>query len=177
MTADRPPRRIWIVGPCGSGKSHVADLLAARAGVPAVHLDDLHFEPGWVEVPDHEMRVEVDAATAAPGWVVDGNYGGVARDLRRRADLVVWLDLPFRTTFPRVVARTFSRWARRETCCSGNREGFRDTFLSRQSIFWWAITTHRRTRRKLEDELASQPHVRLRSPRDVSAFLARAAAR
>jgi adenylate kinase family enzyme len=165
------PPRIWVVGPCGSGKSHVADLLAARAGTSAVHIDDLHWKPGWVASSSDELRPRIDAATAGPRWVVDGNYGSVSRDFRPRADLVVWLDLPFTTTFPRLVGRTFRRWARKETCCNGNRESLRTTFLSRESVLRWAITTHRRTRRKLTEELASRPHVRLRSRREVALFL------
>jgi adenylate kinase family enzyme len=176
MKADSPPRRIWIVGPSGSGKSYTADMLAARAGVPAVHLDDIHWNPGWVESTDDEMRPRVEAATSGPGWVVDGNYTRIAGDLRERADLVLWLDLPFRVTFLRVVSRTFGRLARRETCCNGNRESLRETLLSPQSVLWWAITTHLRTRRRLGAELASKPHVRLRSPREVAEFLARATA-
>src|SRR5262245_550885 len=170
MAGPLPPR-IWIVGPCGSGKSYTADLLAARAGVPAVHLDDIHWNPGWVESTDEEMRPRVDAATAGPGWVADGNYTRIARDLRDRADLVVWLDLPFRTTFPRVVSRTFGRLARREVCCNGKYESLRETLLSPKSVLWWSITTHLRTRRRLEAELASKAHVRLRSARAVAAFL------
>ncbi len=171
------PRRIWIVGPCGAGKSYTADLLAAHAGVPAVHLDDLHWKPGWVASTADEMRPKVDAATAGPGWVVDGNYGRVSDDLRRRADLVIWLDLPFRTTFPRVVSRTFRRLIRGEACCNGNRESVREAFFSRQSVLWWAIKMHLRTRRKLEDELATTPHVRLRSAQEAAAFLENSMAR
>jgi adenylate kinase family enzyme len=172
MTASELPARVWIVGPCGSGKSWLADRLAARAGVPAVHLDDLQHLPGWRQTPPDELRAKIDAATSGPAWVADGNYGTVVRELRARADLVVWLDLPFHVTFARVVSRTLRRAITRELCCNGNRESLVTAFFRRDSILLWAITTHRRTRRNLDRQVAAIPHVRLRTRRAVAEFVA-----
>jgi adenylate kinase family enzyme len=166
------PPRVWIVGPCGSGKSWLADRLAVLRGVPAVHLDDLHHLPGWRESPPEELRAKVDAATRGPAWVADGNYSTVIADLRARADLTVWLDLPFHVTFPRVVSRTLRRAFTGELCCNGNRESLVTAFFRRDSILLWSITTHRRTRRGLGQRLATLPHVRLRTRRDVAEFIA-----
>jgi len=168
------PPRVWIVGPCGSGKSWLCERLASRRGVPAVHLDDLHHLPGWRQALPEELHAKVEAATRGPAWVADGSYGSVIADLRGRADLVVWLDLPFRVTFPRVVSRTFRRAFTGELCCNGNRESLVTAFLRKDSIFLWAITTHRRTRGRLAEQLAPLPHVRLRTRRAVAEFVASA---
>ena len=58
----------------------------------------------------------------------------------------------------------------------GTGEGVADTFFSRESMFVWAIRSHLPCRRKLSDDMASRPHVRLRSGREVAAFLAGATA-
>jgi adenylate kinase family enzyme len=39
--------RLWIVGPPGSGKSILADRLGALLSCPVVHLDEIHWLPGW----------------------------------------------------------------------------------------------------------------------------------
>jgi len=168
------PPRVWIVGPCGSGKSWLSERLALHRGVPAVHLDDLHHLPGWRQALPEVLHAKVEEATRGPSWVADGNYSTVIADLRARADLVVWLDLPFRVTFPRVVRRTLRRAFTGELCCNGNRESLVTAFFRRDSILLWAITTHRRTRRGLAQRLASLPHVRLRTRRAVAEFVASA---
>ena len=140
--------------------------------MPAIHLDDLHHLPGWRESPPEELRAKVDAATRGAAWVADGNYGSVIADLRARADLVVWLDLPFHVTFRRVVSRTLRRSITGELCCNGNRESLVTAFFRRDSILLWAITTHLRTRRRLTEQVASIPHVRLRTRRAVAEFVA-----
>lgn len=165
--------RLWVVGPPGSGKSLLSDRLAALLSCPAVHLDELFWLPGWEVSDPFEFREQVDAATAGPSWVVDGNYQFVRRPFISRADRVIWLDLPLSLCLPRLLRRCLSRAITHEIICNGNHESLRETFLSRKSLLWWAITTDRARRRTYESELADRPHDRLRSPRAVTGWLGR----
>ncbi len=167
------PPRIWVVGTCGSGKSTVARALAGRLGVEATHIDDLHWRPGWVEAPPEETARRVAEVVALPSWVIDGNYSQIRRAHMASADLTVWLDLPFRVTFWRLLVRTLLRSLRGTPCCNGNRESLSRALFHRDSILLWAITTHRRRRRQLAEDLAGRAHVRLRSQREVGRWLAR----
>jgi hypothetical protein len=88
------------------------------------------------------------------------------------ADLVVWLDLPMRVWLPRLVRRTLGRIARREELWNGNRETLRNVFFSRDSLIWYALSNHARHRREYPARLAPYPVVRLRSQREVDAWLA-----
>ena len=90
-------------------------------------------------------------------------------------ELFVWLDLPLSVTLPRLVQRCLVRALARVPCCNGNYESLRRTFLSRDSILLWALTTHRRRKRQLTEELAGRAHVRLRSPRAVEAWVRKVA--
>lgn len=166
------PQRIWIVGPCGSGKSSIADRLAGQLGVAATHLDDLHWRPGWAESSREELISRVTEIARGERWVMDGNYGYARRALAERIEFYVWLDLPLRVTLPRVLRRTLRRWRRREACCNGNYESLSRIFAHRDSILWWAITSHRRRRAELSEELAARPHVRLRTQRQIDRWLA-----
>jgi hypothetical protein len=73
--------------------------------------------------------------------------------------------------------RTLRRTLLREELWNGNRERFREAFLSRDSLLWWALTTHRSRREKYQAVFA-QPHnhgfkmVRLPSPRATRAWVA-----
>ena len=49
--------KIAILGTSGSGKSTLAQTLGAAYHAPVLHLDTVHFLPGWVERPlDEEKR-------------------------------------------------------------------------------------------------------------------------
>lgn len=54
-------QRVLIVGSPGAGKSTLAKKLAARTGLPLIHLDDLYWNPGWVKVEPvvWQQRLEI----------------------------------------------------------------------------------------------------------------------
>ena len=116
-------------------------------------------------------------AAAGERWVMDGNYSAVRDIVWGRATAVVWLNYPFRVVLWRCLRRTITRAITREELFSGNRESFRMSFLSRDSIILWAVTSHRRVgkeyRRILGDGVF--PHLRiieLRGPAEAEALVA-----
>ncbi len=106
-------------------------------------------------------------------WVADGGYHGKLGDLvLERAELVVWLDPPLPTVLRRLGARTVRRVRSGEELWGGNRETWRGAFLSRDSLFVWALTTHRPRRARYEERLAgttSSVYAPLARPRTGSA--------
>ena len=167
--------KIAVIGTSGSGKTTVARELARRLGVPYVELDALFHGPGWSETPVEEFRRRLAAATDGGAWVVDGNYDSRLGDLvLRRADTVVWLDLPLRVALSRVTRRTIRRIRTGEELWNGNRESWRGGFIGWESMFVWTIRSHIRRRRELAPRLAGHPGlevVRLRSAREVESYL------
>jgi adenylate kinase family enzyme len=164
-SSNRSVRRVAVIGTSGSGKTTVARRLAERLGVTHVELDALFWGPGWMPTPPD-----------SDGWVVDGNYGGKLGDLvLQRAELVIWLDPPFRTIAPRLVRRTVSRIRAGSELWSRNRETWRNAFFSRDSLLLYALRTHYRRRSRWPARLARFDHVRLRSVREVEEWLARRA--
>ena len=170
--------RVLVVGSTGAGKTVLAGELAARLGAPHVELDALHFAENWVEVPDVVFAERTAAATEGDAWVLDGNYSAVTRDLAwDRALSVVWLDYPFVVSGWRLLRRTVLRATRRQELWHGNRETFRKSFASRDSILLWFLRTFRRRRRQYEAAMADPANahlsfVRLRSPREAELWLA-----
>jgi hypothetical protein len=90
-----------------------------------------------------------------------------------RADLVVWLDPPLSTILRRLWTRTLDRIRKGDELWGGNRETWRGAFLSRNSLFVWALKTHRGRRRRYAERLARYEMVRLRSAREAEAWLER----
>lgn len=171
-------QRISIAGTSGSGKTTVGRALADQLGLPFVELDALCHGPNWEEAPDDVFRARVEEAIAAAphGWVIDGNYGRkLSEVVLERADTLVWLDIPLHVCLRRLWVRTWRRILQREELWNGNRESVATAFFARDSLFVWAITSHRRRRRTLPERLSRHGHlevVRLRSAHDVERWLA-----
>ena len=118
------------------------------------------------------MRRLVDAEA----WTTEWQYSSARPLLAQHADLVVWVDPPFWTvTLPRVIRRTLRRRIRREVLWNGNVEPPLGTFFTnREHIVRWSISTgdkYRTRLAQLELDRPDLPIVRLRSQREVEAWL------
>ena len=166
-------KRVAIVASAsGNGKTTLGRELARRLDVPFVEVDSLVHGPNWVETPDEELRALLQPVIDSGGWVIDGTYRRKLGDLvLRSADMVVWLDLPIRVWFPRLLRRTVRRVRGREELWNGNTESYRSAFWGRESLFAWAFRMHFSRRRRYPKDLSRFPVVRLRSPRAVERWL------
>jgi adenylate kinase family enzyme len=174
----QPGRRINVVGTTGSGKTTVAEAIAARLGMEHVELDALFWRPGWGETPDDEFLPRVDEATSGERWVVDGNYSRTRPIVWPRADTIVWLDYSFPRVFSQLLSRTIRRSITKEELWSECRERFRVSFFSRESILIWCLKTYWRRRRDLPALFARPEYqhlrvVRLCTPRETADWLGR----
>lgn len=141
---------INVVGTSGSGKSTLARRLAHRLELPWIELDRLYWRPNWQGAPDEAFFAAIAAATATPGWVLDGNYNRSRSVKWRAVDLVIWVDYGFWRTLRQAVWRAASRaWRHQELWPgTGNCESFRRSFCSRESIILWTLKTWRQHRRR-----------------------------
>jgi len=100
-------RRVIVTGLAGAGKSTFSLALAAKTGLPVIHLDLQFWKPGWVAPSETEWREKQSAVLAGDAWIADGNYHATL-DLRlERADSVVLLDLPWWRCSGRALLRGF----------------------------------------------------------------------
>lgn len=173
-----PGRRIMVVGTSGSGKTTMARRLAERLGVQHVELDALHWGPNWTEEPDELFRERtLQALDGRESWTLDGNYGQVRDIVWPRADTVVWLDFSLPLILWRLTRRTFSRAILNEEIWHGNKENLHTHFFTKDSLYWWVLTTYKRRRREYPVLLGQPEHahlkqIRLRSAREANRWLA-----
>jgi adenylate kinase family enzyme len=169
-------RRVNVKGTSGAGKTTIAAVLAERLGVPHIELDALHHGPNWTEASAEEFQRRVkQAMDASPdGWVIDGNYerklGTLVTDA---ADTLLWIDLPLPVILLRLWQRTSHRIRHNVELWNGNREAWKTALWGRESLFVWAVRSHRRHRREWPARFAAHPGlVRLRSSAEVRGWLA-----
>lgn len=169
--------RVAIVGAVGSGKTSLAQALAARLHAPHVELDALRFGPRWQERPAKERARQASSLLAMPHWVVDGNDESLRDAVWLSADVLVWFDYPLRTSLARLLRRTWARLRSSPRLPGGASEQWRRT-LGPHSIVWWAVRSHRRRRAELQ-ALLRQPRyghlrvIRLGAPAEADEVLAR----
>lgn len=178
--SDATPRpcRLVVLGVTGSGKTTAASRAARALQARHIELDALYWGPDWTpaEVPDFRHRI-VSSIDAVDRWVTDGGYASHVWDVTWvRADTVLWLDYPLPLILVRLFRRSARRVVTRERLWNGNQESFRSQFLSRESLFAWAVQSHRKYRRTYPEHFAREElrHlrvVRMRSPGRVESWL------
>lgn len=154
--------RICILGPSNSGKSTLANAIARKRGLEAVHLDQLFHLPNtdWQQRPREEFIALHDAAIAGERWVMDGNYSVCLPQRLRRATGLILLDISTPASLFRYFRRTLF-----ETRRHGALEGGRDS-VKWDMIHHIAVVTPRNRERysAMFDEL-DLPKLRLPSVR------------
>lgn len=92
--------------------------------------------------------------------------------------MIVWLDYSLTRTLWQATARAWCRsWRQQEIWPgTGNRERFRRSFLSRESVVLWTLKTYRSNRRRYlaiqqDPRYRHVQFVPLRSPRQAERFL------
>lgn len=98
--------RIHIMGASGSGKTTLAGQLSQALGIPWYELDSVAYEGGFARKRTYDERLtELHSIIAQPAWVTEGFYLWWIDDLLAAADAIVWLDLPWHVSMPRIVTR------------------------------------------------------------------------
>jgi len=72
-------------------------------------------------VPLAEVHAQIDAMTARPQWVLDGNFDDAREFVWARADTIVWLDYSRAVVWSRLIRRNLEWFLSGEPTWSGNR--------------------------------------------------------
>jgi adenylate kinase family enzyme len=162
-------QRVMIVGPCGAGKSTVSHVLAAKLGLPLIHMDQLNWQPGWVDEGNDRLRGLLAPEVAKERWLIEGNYASTMEMRLSRADTIVYLDYPVPLCLWRLMKRIVTSYGRsRPDMPEGCPERFDAKFLL------YVINWNRGPRQRTEQLLAAyrQKVVRLKRPRALAQWLA-----
>src|SRR6266540_1441485 len=172
-------RRVVVWGSTGTGKTTFARRLGEILSVGVVQLDAIRHARGWdsTDWPEFRLQLTEMLDSQPQGWVTEGSYRPISDVYLSRADSLIWLRLPWRVSFWRLLKRTVTRAWSKEPLYNENgpRESWRLSFLSSKSILWWSISHHRLGVSNARERIAQLPNAigvyELRSSREVEAFL------
>jgi adenylate kinase family enzyme len=168
--------RISVVGTTGSGKTTLARTISQHCQIPHIELDALHWDANWTAASDQVFCSRVIQALQGNTWVVDGNYSRVRDIVWSRAKTVVFLDYPFWLVLWRLMRRTWQRSLKQEELWNNNREDFRTSFFSQDSILLWMLRTYNQNRKKYpllfqQPDYAHLSVIHLQSPQMAEQWL------
>ncbi|HEX5137691.1 MAG TPA: hypothetical protein VFY93_12000 [Planctomycetota bacterium] len=166
-------RRVLVVGSGGAGKTMFATRLGERTGLPVIHLDAAYWRPGWVEPPADEWRRTVEGLLARDAWIMDGNFCATLEMRLAACDTAIFLDRSRWVCLWRVGRRVLRFHGRtRPDMGPGCAESIDWEFL--RWIWRYPLDSRPQVLARLIAAGPGKRIVRLRSEREVGAFLRRA---
>jgi len=160
-------KRILILGAPGSGKSFLTRELAQKLSLPAYHLDYFFYKPNWQEVGQEKFAQKQREIIIKEHWIIDGNSVRMLHERLKRADAVIFLDVPLMRRLIRIVKRDiFTKNIHMPTGCSFSWKQF-FSFLKNHVLFWNKKDT-------ILSIIALYPHIsffHLCSPDELKKFL------
>jgi adenylate kinase family enzyme len=102
--------RIHIVGIYGSGKSTLAKKLSALLKIKTYDLDEIKYKRKYDIIrPVKERLKKVKEISNKKSWITEGAWTSYALELYKKADLVIFLQIPKWNLYKRIFSRHFKR--------------------------------------------------------------------
>lgn len=171
-------KRINIIGTSSSGKSTFAKQLSNKLSVKYIEMDSLFWKKDWEMSSDEEFFRKLENATSNDSWVLDGNYTRSISVKWKNVDTVIWIDNSFILTMYQAVFRALKRSILKRELWqgTGNKESFRKSFFSKESMIVWTCKTFFKNRKRNSSYFTNDNYkhinfVRLRSRKECREFL------
>ncbi|MEE1886729.1 AAA family ATPase [Pseudomonas carassii] len=166
-------QRVMIIGQPGSGKSTLARKLGERTGLPVVHIDTIHWQPGWVERSRDEKTRLCHEVEARERWIFEGGHSTTWNNRLARADMLIWIDRSAPLRIWRVLLRTALNRGRSRPDLPDDCP---ELLANLPEFFRFMWRTKTSSREAMKRFVATAPSgcrvVYLRSNRDAEVFLA-----
>jgi len=174
--------RIHVIGGPGSGKTTLGRRLAILGGMPLHELDTIGYVHGaGARRPLADKLSDINNLAEQPSWIVEGIFLWWTEALLQNADVILWLDPPWRIAAWRILLRHAKaslngtnrhRGLRRLlSFVLGSRAYYRDPPVAPQSPDDDNAVTRAGTEQALTPFRAKV--VRCRRKSDIDAFVAR----
>ena len=163
--------KVAVLGFSGGGKSTLARKLGEQLNVPVLHLDRVHWLPGWQERRTEQSISIVADFMEQTDWIIEGTYSKFLMERRmEEADRIVLVTLPRLTCFFRAVRRYLTyRGTERPDMTPGCPEKMDGEFVR-----WLLLDGRAAKRRKVFEDIAKgdkDKTVILRSQTEIDRFL------
>mgnify|MGYP000491858470 CR=1 FL=1 len=104
------PKRIHIVGIYGTGKSTLAKKIGKILGNKIYDLDEIKYKRKYDKSRTVKERLKIiKEISNKKTWITEGTWLDYALPLYKKADLIIFLEIPKRTIYKRILTRYIKR--------------------------------------------------------------------
>ena len=138
--------KIYIIGPCGSGKTTLSDRLSKKYNIKKYELDKVVWddENGNIKRSDEEISRLFDEILREKNWIIeDVGRKNFIKGIEE-ADIVYYIDLSSCTIYKRCI----SRWIKQKVGIESYN--YKPTFKGLIDILKWAQKDIKRKNEKIE---------------------------
>lgn len=141
--------KIIVVGCGGAGKSTFSRELSNKLDIPVYHLDKLFWNEGWIETPKAEFNKKIEKVINKDKWIIDGNYIRTIDIRAKKADTIIFINMPTYICLYRIFKRRFMyRRKSRPDMAEGCPEGIDIEF------FKWVLSYNKKIRPEILKKLS-----------------------
>lgn len=146
------PTRIALLGASGAGKTTLGVQLSKLLSVDYIELDSLFLKENWRESDKEEFRKKVEEQLKdKTDYIIDGNYRSISDLTWDKCAVLICLDYSKLVIMKRIILRTVRRVLTQEELWNGNRESFKKSFMSKESIILWSWNTYKERKNDYRD--------------------------
>ena len=167
---DRRHKKIVIFGRPGGGKSTFALKLHRLTKIPIYHLDRHFFEANWKERDYRQFLNDQRWMVDSSSWIIDGNSLRSLEMRYRRADLVLYFNLPRFICYWRIFKRLYKKDPDIEDRADGCNETIR---LSLVRYMWRFQKRVEKQLTELREKYPQVEFIEVRSDRSLAGLTER----
>ena len=127
-------KKIYIIGPVGSGKTTLSELLSKKYNIKKYELDKIVWDDdnGNIKRTDEEINILFNKIIDNKSWIIEDVGRKKFIDGIKKADITYYIDLPKITIYK----RCFSRWIKQKT--GKEKYNYKPTLKSLLEMLKWA---------------------------------------
>ena len=101
--------KIIVIGPPGSGKTYLSNILGKRFNLPIIHLDDLYYQNDK-PIKAKAFDLIIDELLKQDKWIIDGHYFFNLHKRIEKCDSIYFLDLSREEIYQSLINRNDDAW-------------------------------------------------------------------
>lgn len=102
-------KKIYIIGPVGSGKTTLSKFLSNRYGIEKYELDKVIFDDSNVRRTDEEVSILFNKIISGKSWIIEDVGRDKFIDVVRKANIIYYIFLPKIVVYKRCISRCFKQ--------------------------------------------------------------------
>ena len=156
-------KKIYIIGPVGSGKTTLSELLSKKYNIKKYELDKIVWDDdnGNIKRTDEEINVLFNKIIDNKSWIIEDVGRKKFIDGIKKADITYYIDLPKITIYKRCI----SRWIKQKL--GKENYNYKPTLKSLFKMLKWANQDFKNKTQKIERIINNSKKYKIVKKKDI----------